>query len=107
MTFPIGRASTAEPDVRTGEAWAQWVHGKNEEAIRMFREAVNTWPDHIDANFGLGLSLKTAGQSPEAIECFNRVIALSDVELAKPMDDSSRFQMVRRMAQQHIRSLGS
>lgn len=73
----------------------------------MFQTAVETWPEHIDANFGLGLALKTLGRSQEAIDAFRKVIGLAEAEMSKPIDDSSRFQMVRRMAQQHIKSLGA
>jgi len=50
-------------------------------AIQSFKAILEKWPEHIDANYGLSLSLKGAGQKEEAKQAFARTKELVDSEI--------------------------
>lgn len=103
--FTIGRASTTEADVQVGDAWSKHFNGQNEVALEQFRKLVEKYGTHIDANFGLALCLKTAGQKAEAIASFIKVNDLCQAELDKKVDEPDRYQMLIRICAQHISTL--
>ena len=94
-----------EVDVLVGQAWSLHYHGQNDNAIKSFRDLVQRWPDHIDANYGLALSLKKAGQKAEATEVFNRAKSLIQSVEVKQDDENARMQMLVRMIEQHLSRL--
>ncbi len=77
----------------------------NEGAIQAFRELVEKWPEHIDANYGLSLSLKAAGQKQAASEAFQKTKTLVDAARATQSDENARYTMLARMIDQQITSL--
>ncbi len=102
---PGNNSTSADIDALVGQAWSQHYHGNNAEAIQEFRHLVERWPDHIDANYGLSLSLKTNGQKEEAAEAFKKTRALVENTLATQTDENSRFHMLKRMIDQHLASM--
>ncbi len=104
---PGNSATSADIDALVGQAWSQHYHGNNTEALQEFQKLVERWPDHIDANYGLSLALKTAGQKQEAAEAFKKTRTLVEEMLATQEDDNSRYHMLKRMIDQHLASLGS
>jgi Flp pilus assembly protein TadD len=103
--FTIGRPSTTDVDVQVGEAWSKHFNGQNDVALEQFRKLVEKYEAHIDANFGLALCLKTAGQKSEAMAAFIKTRELCQAELDKKLDEPDRYQMVLRICEQHLDSL--
>jgi len=93
-------------DVRIGKAWKAHYEGNQPAAIEQFKAIVNDAPEHIDANWGLALSYRNAGDRAKAVELFKRVYELLTVKLEAKADDYERFYMLRRMATQQIEQMG-
>src|SRR5215510_1699840 len=115
MSLSIRRTlmSTTPSDTDTevkeqvGQAWSLSYHGKSENAIRSFEGIISRWPNNVDANYGLALALKTAGQREKATEAFQETQKVIAEELTKVQgDETVRYQMLTRMAQQQLASLG-
>ncbi|NPV68547.1 MAG: tetratricopeptide repeat protein [Anaerolineae bacterium] len=85
-----------------GRAWRSHSVGRDDTAIEEFRKLVAAAPDDIDALYGLGMALRSAGQGQEAREIFNKVLALLSKQEASTDDDANRLQMLRRMTQQQL-----
>lgn len=95
----------AEVDALVGQAWSQHYHGQNDNAVQQFRQIVEKYPDHIDANYGLALVLKKLGRKEEAGEAFRKTKQLVEAAGIAPKDDNARFQMLSRMVDQQLASL--
>lgn len=105
--FGIGRKSTAEIDLQVSEAWGRHLANQSADAVKQFTQLVNANPQHLDALFGLALALKKQGDLAAAREYFGRADAVCDAELAKDLEDPSRFAMMKRIIAQHFRMLGN
>jgi Flp pilus assembly protein TadD len=97
--------TTADVDTLVGQAWSYHYHGDNENAIKEFQRLVEKWPEHIDANYGLSLSLKAAGQKQQAGEAFRKTRALVETARTTQDDENARYTMLGRMIDQHLSSL--
>jgi hypothetical protein len=97
--------TSADVDTLVGQAWSKHYHGENESAIQAFRQLVEKWPEHIDANYGLSLSLKAAGQKQEANASFRKTKTLVDAARATQSDENARYTMLARMIDQHLSTL--
>ena len=97
--------TSADVDTLVGQAWSKHYHGDNDAAIKAFQELVDKWPEHIDANYGLSLSLKAAGQKQAASEAFKKTKTLVDAARATQADENARYTMLSRMIDQQIVSL--
>jgi hypothetical protein len=104
MTDNQAKAS-ADVDTLVGQAWSKHYHGENEAAIQAFQDLVGKWPDHIDANYGLSLSLKAAGQKQAAGEAFQKTKTLVDAARTTQGDENARYAMLSRMIDQHLSAL--
>lgn len=104
---PNPKIGSAEVDTLVGKAWSEHYHNQHDSAIQMFQQILEKWPEHIDANFGLSLSLKGAGKKDQAKLAFAKTKQLVDAEIARQGEDSlnPRFQMLSRMIEQHISTL--
>ncbi len=99
------RADLTEFDSRVGQAWSKHNQGHDDVAIEDYRQLLDEWPDHIDANFGLALALKANGQKSKALEAFTKTRQIVEAELAKATGDTSRYHMLTRMIDQHLSTL--
>ncbi len=100
------RAGFTEYDQRVGKAWSLHIHGQSEAAVAEFEQLVDEWRDHIDANYGLALAYKGAGRRDQARAQFQKVREYIQAEQAKQVgEDTSRFQMLLRMVEQHLATL--
>ncbi|MBX3061354.1 MAG: tetratricopeptide repeat protein [Anaerolineae bacterium] len=104
--FAIGRPSANEADVLVGDAWSKHFNGQNDAALEQFRKLAERYSDHIDANYGLALCLKAAGQKDAAIGAFSKAKQLCQSELEKKPDEPDRYMMILRMCDQSITLLG-
>ena len=96
---------SSDIEALVGQAWSQHYHGQNEDAIRAFRQIVEKYPEHIDANYGLALSLKAVGKTQEAKEIFQKTKTLAQASAATEVEDNSRFIMIVRMIDQQLARL--
>lgn len=85
------------------QAWSLKASGKLDEAESYFRKAIEQKPEMIEANYGLGLTLKAQGRRQDSIQCFEKVIELID----KGIDDQTRGEMLRRLSLAHINQIRS
>ncbi len=91
------------------QAWTYHNQHQNEQALPMFETLVNEEPTHIDANYGLGLTLAALGQKERAIAAFHRAAELVDVQVRQQAaeDEDSRYTMLARMIAQQLEVLNS
>jgi tetratricopeptide (TPR) repeat protein len=101
------------------QAWQYHRNNKTDQAVAEFEKVVSQHPRDIDANYGLGLSQKAAGQTEAAIKTFKTALELIDESkktyeatrdtsleaenVRTPEDD--RFQMLSRMVEQRLAEL--
>lgn len=96
-------ASATEADALVSEAWTAHYHNQNEDAIRKFEDVLQRWPDHIDGNYGLALTLKHVGQKDKSAERFRKAKSLLEATIAaQPDEDNVRYQMLSRFCDQHL-----
>jgi cytochrome c-type biogenesis protein CcmH/NrfG len=98
--------SERDLDERIGEAWKAHYDGNQQAAIEQFKAIVSEAPENIDANWGLALSYRNAGDRAQAVEVFKKVRDLLTVKLDAKPDDYERFFMLRRMVTQQIEQMG-
>lgn len=89
------------------QAWKDHYQSRNEQALAAFERIVQQDPAHIDAQYGLALTLAVLGQSARAAEVFNRVAQLVDAQIRQqPADDEdARYHMLARMITQQLEML--
>ncbi len=105
MTDNLNQRPVSDVDTQVGQAWSQHYHGQNDEAIKLFRQILEKWPEHIDANYGLALALKATGQKQEAGDVFRKTKGLIEAALNNQGEDNVRYQMLNRMIDQHLTTL--
>jgi thioredoxin-like negative regulator of GroEL len=96
-------SSSGDIDTLVGQAWSQHYQGQNDNALKMFQDLVDKWPDHIDANYGLALTLRALGQKEKSSETFHKTKQLVEVALNNQGQESARFQMLSRMIDQQLK----
>lgn len=108
-----------------GRAWRYQREGNADTAIKEFEKILRQDPDNIDANYGMGLAQRTAGQTQAAVEYFQRAleivnendsagrnareIAANDfqTERIKPNTaEDDRYMMLTRMLKQRLSEIG-
>jgi Flp pilus assembly protein TadD len=104
---PNPKIGAAEVDTLVGKAWSEHYHQNHDNAVQMFQQILEKWPEHIDANYGLALSLKGAGKKDAAKQSFGKAKQLVDGEIARQAEDAQnpRFQMLSRMIEQQLSTL--
>ncbi|MEE9189035.1 MAG: tetratricopeptide repeat protein [Anaerolineales bacterium] len=82
--------------------WAYHARGSQNQAESDFRRAISYSPESVDANYALGLVMKSQGNKEGAVELFNKAM-----ELIKQgtIEDHSRSEMMRRLTLGHINEL--
>jgi tetratricopeptide (TPR) repeat protein len=98
-------AVTANPqsaEAQCNLGWGYYGLRQYDEAIKALREATRLEPGNIDAQYGLALALKEAGNTVEAIAAFEVV-----VHLAPQSTNMVRGQMLARLAKGHINQINS
>ena len=110
-----GEMASSNVDDQVRRAWQQQRAGDSRAAVDAFAQIVKSHPDDIDARYGLGLSLKSAGNPDEAISSFRSALQLveegqrvegekqtsgEDDRLRSPEDD--RLIMLSLMLTQRI-----
>jgi Flp pilus assembly protein TadD len=96
---------TVEPiDAQVGQAWSFHYKKQNEQAVTEFLRIVETEPNHIDANYGLGMSLAAVGRKAEAAQAFQKALAMAEEKLGQveEEEDHARYAMLSRMIAQQL-----
>jgi tetratricopeptide (TPR) repeat protein len=92
-------------DSKISMAWKAHYNGQHEQAISEFKALVNLAPDDVDANWGLGLSYRKAGDKANALQVFQKVRDLLVQQMDAQSDDFERFFMLKRMVTQQIEQI--
>ena len=88
--------------IRRGYAF--YESSKFDEAAQDFRKAFDLDSTSVDAVYGLGMSLKAAGKTDDAVTAFKSAIALIDKGVVA---DKSRARILRRLALGHVNQITS
>lgn len=101
------RTSTDSLDAQVGQAWSYHYKKQNDLALIEFQKLVEQDPSHIDANYGLALTLAALGQKARAQESFKRTAELVSVKMNAQLadDEDSRYRMLNRMIEQQLETL--
>jgi Flp pilus assembly protein TadD len=105
MTDNLNQRPVSDVDTQVGQAWSQHYRGQSDEAIKLFRQILEKWPEHVDANYGLALALKAVGQKQQAGDAFRKTKGLIEAALNSQGEDNVRYQMLSRMIDQHLTTL--
>ncbi len=84
----------------TNRGWLFYARKEYQQAETDLRQALETNPDDVEILFPLGLTLKAAGSSKEAVEIFQKV-----VDRAGTILNPVRANMIRRIAIGHIHEI--
>jgi tetratricopeptide (TPR) repeat protein len=104
-TVVFDPAGVKEPTDYEGfmqRGWAFHARGDQDRAESDFRRAISYSPESVDANFALGLVMKSQGRKEEAVELFKKTMAL--IEQGK-IEDHAQSEMMRRLTLGHINEL--
>ena len=82
--------------------WAYRVRGNQDQAESDFRRALSYAPESVDANYALGLVMKSQGNKEGAVESFNKSMEL--IKQGK-VEDHSKSEMMSRLTLGHINEL--
>ncbi len=82
--------------------WAYHARGSQNHAESDFRRAISYSPESVDANYALGLVMKSQGNKEGAVELFNKAMEL--IKQGK-IEDHSQSEMTRRLTLGHINEL--
>ncbi len=82
--------------------WAYHARGEQEKAESDFRRAVSFSPESVEANYAMGLIMKSQDKTQEAIELFEKTM---DLILQGKIEDHSKSEMMRRLTLAHINEL--
>ncbi len=97
--------SKNELEVKMGSAWQAHYDGNHASAIEQFNQIIAQMPDHIDANWGLGLSYRKVGDTQNALQVFKKIRDLITAELESEPEERERFVMLDRMVKQQIEQM--
>ena len=96
-------AASANPtsvEAQSNLGWGYYGQRQYDDAIKVFKEALTLDNAFIDAQYGLALTYKEAGQGPLAVPYFETV-----VKLASQMENVVRGTMLARLARGHINQI--
>ena len=82
--------------------WAYHARGNQDQAESDFRRALSYSPESVDANYALGLVMKSQGNKAEAVELFNKAMELI---IQGKIEHHSQSEMMRRLTLGHINEL--
>ena len=99
---PIELKEPTDYDGFMQRGWAYRAQGNQDQAESDFRRAVSYSPESVDANYALGLVMKSQGNKEEAVELFNKSMEL--IKQGK-IEDHSKSEMLSRLALSHINKL--
>lgn len=97
--------NTNEIDKKIGDAWQSHYDGQHDSAVKQFSQIVAEAPNHVDANWGLGLSYRKMGDKEKALKAFEKVRDLVTAELEAGTEDYERYLMLQRMVKQQIEQM--
>jgi len=82
--------------------WAYHARENQDQAESDFRRALSYSPESVDANYALGLVMKSQGDKEGAVDLFNKAMEL--IKQGK-IDGHSQSEMMRRLTLGHINEL--
>lgn len=94
-----------ELKTKINEAWKAHYAGQHDAAIERFKQVVSAAPEHIDANWGLGLAYRARGDRENALKVFQIVKTLVTTKINEETDQRERYFMLNRMVTQQIEQM--
>lgn len=91
-----------ELGAKIGQAWRAHYGGQNDAALKDFLQLAEQYPDHVDVLWGLGLTYRKIGDLDNALQAFQKVRELVDLEVDPTSENYERFFMLKRMVAQQI-----
>jgi len=82
--------------------WVYHARGEQEKAESDFRRAISYSPESVDANFAMGLIMKSQGKTQDSVESFEKTMEL--IKQGK-IEEHSKSEMMRRITLAHINEL--
>ncbi len=109
MTDQTTVSNTSSLTEQVKQAWKDHYQRRNEQALAAFENVVKQDPAHIDAQYGLALTLAALGQGTRATEVFHQVAQLVDAQIRQQPDDDedARYRMLARMITQQLEMLNA
>ena len=104
-TAAIDPNESKEPTDYNGfmqRGWANHARGNQNQAESDFRRALSYSPESVDANYALGLVMKSQGNKEGAVDLFNKAMEL--IKQGK-IEGNSQSEMMRRLTLGHINEL--
>ena len=80
--------------------WLYYSHQKFDLAIADFQYVLKTDPDNVDTLYGLGLTQKASGASPQALATFGQVL-----KLVPKISDHQKESVLARLVKGHINQI--
>jgi tetratricopeptide (TPR) repeat protein len=80
LLFALLAVQTADPAELARQAKALSAEGKQDEAVALYRQAINRAPELFDAQLGSGIALDLLGRYGEARQHFAKAIAVAPEE---------------------------
>ena len=89
------------------QAWAAHTKHLDDQALSLFEAVVKQEPTHIDAQYGLGLTLIALKQKDRALTVFGKALELANDRARQQAadDEDPRYTMLSRMISQQIAAL--
>lgn len=87
---------------KIGQAWKAHYSGQDSAALDQFQQLVQSYPDHVDVLWGLGLAYRRAGNFEEARRVFAHAQTLILAELEHSPESHERALMLKRMVEQQL-----
>jgi tetratricopeptide (TPR) repeat protein len=80
--------------------WLYYSHKKFDLAITDFLYVLKTDPDNVDTLYGLGLTQKASGASPQALATFEQVL-----KLVPNISEHQKASVLSRLVKGHINQI--
>ncbi|MEO1162424.1 MAG: tetratricopeptide repeat protein [Chloroflexota bacterium] len=102
---------------RVGEAWQMHRNGNNAGAIEIFEDVIRSYPEDLDALYGLGLARRSNGNDTGATDAFSKALTITKERLAEldggkdvtqnllDSEEDDRLLMLRRMISQRLEEI--
>jgi tetratricopeptide (TPR) repeat protein len=101
-TNPTELKEPTDSDGFMQRGWAYRARGLQDLAESDFRRALSYSPESVDANYALGLVMKSQGNKEEAVELFKKSLEL--IKQGK-IEDPSKSEMMSRLILSRINEL--
>lgn len=109
----------SDAEQKVTEAWNHLREGRADQALSAFETTVRSFPEDVDAYYGLGITQQQLKHRDDATETFNKTLELitiqqKDVVVSEDQGsdyvrtpEEDRFLMLTRMVKQRLQELSN